>query len=134
MRIRHIVSKSIRDFFDSNGFTLIDSPIFTANAVEGTTSLFEVDYFEKNAFLSQSGQLYQEASFAFGKTYCFGPCFRAEKSKTRKHLTEFWMVEPEMAYVELDENMEWAENLVSYIIKSVLTSCKIELTVLGRYI
>ena len=133
LRIRHVVSKSIRDFFDSNGFTLIDSPIFTANAVEGTTSLFEVDYFERSAYLSQSGQLYQEAaSSAFGRTYCFGPCFRAEKSKTRKHLTEFWMVEPEMAYVELDENMNWAENLVTYIIKSVLTSCKSELTVLGR--
>ena len=133
LRIRHIVSKSIRDFFDSNGFTLIDSPIFTANAVEGTTSLFEVDYFERTAYLSQSGQLYQEAaSSAFGRTYCFGPCFRAEKSKTRKHLTEFWMVEPEMAYVELDENMDWAENLVTYIIKSVLNSCKNELLVLDR--
>ena len=131
LRIRHIVSKSIRDFFDSNGFTLIDSPIFTANAVEGTTSLFEVDYFERSAYLSQSGQLYQEAaSSAFGRTYCFGPCFRAEKSKTRKHLTEFWMVEPEMAYVELDENMDWAENLVSYIIKSVLINCRNELSVL----
>ena len=133
LRIRHQVSKAIRDFFDSNGFTLIDSPIFTANAVEGTTSLFEVDYFEKSAYLSQSGQLYQEAgASAFGKTYCFGPCFRAEKSKTRKHLTEFWMVEPEMAYVEINENMEWAENLVSYIIKHVLIHCKNELIILER--
>jgi asparaginyl-tRNA synthetase len=133
MRIRHQVSKSIRDFFDSNGFTLLDSPIFTANAVEGTTSLFEVDYFERSAFLSQSGQLYQEAgASAFGRSYCFGPCFRAEKSKTRRHLTEFWMVEPEMAYVDLDENMEWAESLVCYIISHVLSSCKVELKVLDR--
>tara|TARA_B100001250_G_scaffold313374_1_gene275430 strand:- start:3008 stop:4294 length:1287 start_codon:yes stop_codon:yes gene_type:complete len=133
IRIRHQVSKSIRDFFDLNGFVLLDSPIFTANAVEGTTSLFEVDYFERSAFLSQSGQLYQEAgASAFGKTYCFGPCFRAEKSKTRKHLTEFWMVEPEMAYVELDENMEWAEKLICHIVSYILKTCKVELEILGR--
>ena len=112
---------------------MVDSPIFTANAVEGTTSLFEVDYFERSAFLSQSGQLYQEAgATAFGKTYCFGPTFRAEKSKTRRHLTEFWMVEPEMAYVELDENMTWAENLVGFIVKRVLENCKTELEILER--
>ncbi len=135
MRIRHQVSKSIRDFFDSNGFILLDSPIFTANAVEGTTSLFEVDYFERSAFLSQSGQLYQEAgASAFGRSYCFGPCFRAEKSKTRNHLTEFWMAEPEMAYVELDENMQWAENLIIYIVNDVLKICKLELEILGREI
>ena len=135
MRIRHQVSKSIRDFFDSNGFILLDSPIFTANAVEGTTSLFEVDYFERSAFLSQSGQLYQEAgASAFGRSYCFGPCFRAEKSKTRRHLTEFWMVEPEMAYVELDENMQWAENLIFHIVKDVIKTCKLELEILGREI
>ena len=133
MRIRHQVSKSIRDFFDSNGFILIDSPIFTANAVEGTTSLFEVDYFERSAFLTQSGQLYQEAgASAFGKSYCFGPCFRAEKSKTRRHLTEFWMVEPEMAYVELDENMKWAENLIIQIVSHILETCKLELEIIGR--
>lgn len=133
MRIRHQVSKSIRDFFDSNGFVLIDSPIFTANAVEGTTSLFEVDYFERSAFLTQSGQLYQEAgASAFGKSYCFGPCFRAEKSKTRRHLTEFWMVEPEMAYVELDENMKWAENLIIQIVSHILETCKLELEIIGR--
>ncbi len=133
LRIRHQVSKSIRDFFDFNGFTLIDSPIFTANAVEGTTSLFEVDYFERSAYLSQSGQLYQEAgASAFGKSYCFGPCFRAEKSKTRKHLTEFWMVEPEMAFVEINENMEWAENLVCHIIKHVLLHCEKDLITLER--
>jgi len=133
MRVRHQVVKAIRDFFDKNGFTLIDSPIFTGNAVEGTTTLFEVDYFERSAYLTQSGQLYQEAgATAFGKTYCFGPTFRAEKSKTRRHLTEFWMVEPEMAYVELDENMTWAENLVGYIVDKVLKKCIPEFAVLER--
>mgnify|MGYP003691697355 FL=1 len=133
MRVRHQVVKAIRDFFDINGFTLIDSPIFTGNAVEGTTTLFEVDYFERSAYLTQSGQLYQEAgATAFGKTYCFGPTFRAEKSKTRRHLTEFWMVEPEMAYVDIDENMTWAENLVSYILDKVLAKCKNELNSLER--
>ena len=133
MRIRHQVVKAIRDFFDDNGFTLIDSPIFTSNAVEGTTTLFEVDYFERSAYLTQSGQLYQEAgATAFGKTYCFGPTFRAEKSKTRRHLTEFWMVEPEMAYVDLDENMTWAEQLVGFIIQRVLETCANELMMLER--
>ena len=133
MRIRHQVVKAIRDFFDNNGFTLIDSPIFTSNAVEGTTTLFEVDYFERSAYLTQSGQLYQEAgATAFGKTYCFGPTFRAEKSKTRRHLTEFWMVEPEMAYVDLDENMTWAEQLVGFIIQRVLETCANELMMLER--
>ena len=133
MRVRHQVVKATRDFFDLNGFTLIDSPIFTGNAVEGTTTLFEVDYFERSAYLTQSGQLYQEAgAMAFGKTYCFGPTFRAEKSKTRRHLTEFWMVEPEMAYVDIDENMTWAENLISYIIDKVLEKCKNELNTLER--
>ncbi|MEL1227240.1 MAG: asparagine--tRNA ligase [Candidatus Neomarinimicrobiota bacterium] len=133
MRIRHQVVKAIRDFFDDNGFTLIDSPIFTSNAVEGTTTLFEVDYFERSAYLTQSGQLYQEAgATAFGKTYCFGPTFRAEKSKTRRHLTEFWMVEPEMAYVDLDENMTWAEQLVGFIIQRVLETCSNELVLLER--
>ena len=133
MRIRHQVVRAIRNFFDNNGFTLIDSPIFTGNAVEGTTTLFEVDYFERSAYLTQSGQLYQEAgATAFGKTYCFGPTFRAEKSKTRRHLTEFWMVEPEMAYVDLDENMTWAENLVGYIVEQVLANCEVELSTLER--
>jgi asparaginyl-tRNA synthetase len=133
MRVRHQIVKATRDFFDLNGFTLIDSPIFTGNAVEGTTTLFEVDYFERSAYLTQSGQLYQEAgAMAFGKTYCFGPTFRAEKSKTRRHLTEFWMVEPEMAYVDIDENMTWAENLISYIIDKVLEKCKNELNTLER--
>ena len=133
MRVRHQVAKATRDFFDFNGFTLIDSPIFTGNAVEGTTTLFEVDYFERTAYLTQSGQLYQEAgATAFGKTYCFGPTFRAEKSKTRRHLTEFWMVEPEMSFVDIDENMTWAENLISYIVDKVLEKCKNELNILKR--
>ncbi|MBA66154.1 MAG: asparagine--tRNA ligase [Candidatus Marinimicrobia bacterium] len=133
MKIRHHVVNSIREFFNNNGFILIDSPIFTGNAVEGTTNLFEVNYFERTAYLTQSGQLYQEAgATAFGKTYCFGPCFRAEKSKTRRHLTEFWMVEPEMAFVDLDENMIWAENLVGYIINNILDNCKNELEILER--
>jgi len=133
MRVRHQIVKAIRDFFDNNDFTLIDSPIFTGNAVEGTTTLFEVDYFERSAYLTQSGQLYQEAAAtAFGKTYCFGPTFRAEKSKTRRHLTEFWMVEPEMAFVDLDENMTWAENLVGYIIQQVIENCFTELKALDR--
>ena len=133
MRVRHQIVKAIRDFFDDYVFILIDSPIFTGNAVEGTTTLFKVDYFERTAFLTQSGQLYQEAgATAFGKSYCFGPTFRAEKSKTRRHLTEFWMVEPEMAFVELDENMAWAENLVGYIIQRALQKCQMELNTLER--
>ncbi|MGA8026411.1 MAG: amino acid--tRNA ligase-related protein, partial [Bryobacteraceae bacterium] len=105
IRVRHEVIKSIRDYFDSHGFTLVDTPIFTPAACEGTSTLFEVDYFEdEKVYLTQSGQLYNEAdAMAFGKVYCFGPTFRAEKSKTRRHLTEFWMVEPEMAYADLEE-------------------------------
>ena len=133
MRVRHQTVKAIRDFFDGHGFTLIDSPKFTGNAVEGTTTLFAVDYFERSAYLTQSGQLYQEAgAAAFGKTYCFGPTFRAEKSKTRRHLTEFWMVEPEMAYCDLDENMDWAEKLVCFIVERVLENSKTELEILER--
>ena len=133
LRIRHQIVKSIRDFFDNNDFILVDSPVFTGNAVEGTTTLFELDYFEKKAYLTQSGQLYQEAgAMAFGKSYCFGPVFRAEKSKTRRHLTEFWMVEPEMAYCNLAQNMDWMESLVSYIIKKVVKKCENELNILER--
>ena len=133
MRIRHQIIKAIRDYFDKNDFILIDSPIFTGNAVEGTTTLFELDYFEKQAYLTQSGQLYQEAgAMAFGKTYCFGPCFRAEKSKTRRHLTEFWMVEPEIAYCDLEQNMDWMEGLVVYIIDEILKRCISELNDLDR--
>ena len=133
MRIRHQIIKAIRDYFDNNDFILIDSPIFTGNAVEGTTTLFELDYFEKQAYLTQSGQLYQEAgAMAFGKTYCFGPVFRAEKSKTRRHLTEFWMVEPEIAYCDLEQNMDWMEGLVVYIIDEILKRCISELNDLDR--
>ena len=133
LRIRHSVIKAIRNYFDNNGFVLIDSPMFTGNAVEGTTTLFETDYFNRSAYLTQSGQLYQEAgALAFGKTYCFGPCFRAEKSKTRKHLTEFWMVEPEMAYYDLNQNMDLIEDFIESIISSVIKDCSLELNILER--
>src|ERR1051325_3085836 len=117
LKVRHEVIKGIRDYFDSNGFTLVDTPIFTPAACEGTTTLFEVDYFdEEKVYLTQSGQLYNEATcVALGKTYCFGPTFRAEKSKTRRHLTEFWMVEPEMSYANLDDVMNLCERFVSFI-------------------
>ena len=133
LMIRHQIIKSIRNFFDNNDFILVDSPVFTGNAVEGTTTLFELEYFEKKAYLTQSGQLYQEAgAMAFGKSYCFGPVFRAEKSKTRRHLTEFWMVEPEIAYCDLDQNMDWMESLVIYITNEVINKCALELNVLER--
>ncbi|MBX9766839.1 MAG: asparagine--tRNA ligase, partial [Bdellovibrionales bacterium] len=134
MRIRHEIVKSIRDFFDGRGFTLMDAPIFTPNACEGTSTLFETKYFdEEKAFLSQSGQLYAEAgAAAFGKTYCFGPTFRAEKSKTRRHLIEFWMVEPEVAFNDMYDNMELAEQFVEYIVQRVLTNKKDELAAIER--
>jgi len=133
LKIRHQAIKATRDFFDNNGFVLMDSPILTANSVEGTSTLFELDYFDRSAYLTQSGQLYGEASaMAFGKIYVFGPTFRAEKSKTRRHLTEFWMVEPEMAYCDLNENMDWAEKHVSYVVQWCLEHCKEELKILER--
>ena len=133
MRIRHEIIKATRDFFDSNDFTLIDTPIFTPNACEGTTTLFSTDYFGENAYLSQSGQLYNEANaMAFGRVYTFGPTFRAEKSKTRRHLTEFWMVEPELAYCDLNEDMEWGEKLIEFIIQRVLKNKLNELKILDR--
>ncbi len=133
IRVRHQIIKASRDFFDQNGFTLVDSPILTANAVEGTTNLFELGYFDRSAYLTQSGQLYQEAgAMAFGNVYCFGPTFRAEKSKTRRHLTEFWMIEPEMAYCDLDQDMDWAEKYVSYVVQWCLEQCKEELEILER--
>ena len=133
MRVRHEIIKATRDFFDNNDFTLIDTPIFTPNACEGTTTLFATDYFGENAYLSQSGQLYNEANaMAFGRVYTFGPTFRAEKSKTRRHLTEFWMVEPELAYCDLDEDMEWGERLIEFIVKRVLENRLNELTILER--
>ena len=133
LKVRHQIIKSIRDFFDMNDFTLVDTPIFTPNAAEGTSTLFKTNYFEKEAYLCQTGQLYGEASaMAFGRHYNFGACFRAEKSKTRRHLTEFWMVEPEIAYCDIEENMTWAENLLSYIVKEVLANKKNELEILER--
>ena len=133
LKIRHEIIKSIRNFFDDNDFTLVDTPIFTPNAAEGTSTLFETDYFDTKAYLCQTGQLYGEASaMAFGRHYNFGPCFRAEKSKTRRHLTEFWMVEPEIAYCDIDENMNWAEKLLIFIINNILAYKNEELKFLGR--
>jgi len=133
LRIRHEIEKACRDYFDSNGFTLIDAPILTPAACEGTTTLFETDYFDRKAYLTQSGQLYMEAgAMAFGKVYCFGPTFRAEKSKTRRHLTEFWMVEPEVAYNDLDDNMNLAEDFVEYLVQRVIRYRRRELEVLER--
>ncbi|MFQ6066767.1 MAG: asparagine--tRNA ligase [bacterium] len=133
LKIRNEVIKAVREFFDSRDFTLVDAPILTASSCEGTSTLFEVDYFGDKAYLSQSGQLYMEAAaMAFGKVYCFGPTFRAEKSKTRRHLTEFWMVEPEVAYAHLDDIMNLAEQLVTHIVQKVLEKRKMDLEVLGR--
>ena len=133
LRVRHEIIKAIRDFFDSNDFTLCDSPIFTPNAAEGTSTLFGTEYFGNTAYLAQTGQLYGEAAaMAFGRHYNFGPTFRAEKSKTRRHLTEFWMVEPEIAYCNIEEDMVWAEKLILFIIKQVLENRKAELEVLER--
>ena len=134
IHVRHEVIKAIRDFFDSNGFVLVDTPIFTPAACEGTTTLFEVDYFEdEKVYLTQSGQLYNEANaMAFGKVYCFGPTFRAEKSKTRRHLTEFWMVEPEMAYATLEDVKQVAEQLIVFVLERVLENRRQELQILER--
>ncbi len=133
LRIRATVIKAIRDWLDNQGFLLLDTPILTPAAVEGTTTLFETDYFGTPAYLSQSGQLYNEATAAaFGKVYCFGPTFRAEKSKTRRHLTEFWMVEPEWAYGTLDDYMRVGEEFVSYIVQTVLKERANELKQLER--
>jgi asparaginyl-tRNA synthetase len=134
LRVRHEIIDAVRDFFNSRGFILADTPIFTPAACEGTTTLFPVQYFEDHtAFLTQSGQLYNEANaMALGKVYCFGPTFRAEKSKTRRHLTEFWMVEPEMAYADLDDVIELAEGLITSIVGRVLERRRPELNVLER--
>ncbi|MCX6120667.1 MAG: asparagine--tRNA ligase [Ignavibacteriales bacterium] len=134
MRVRHRIIKAIRDFFDGRGFTLVDSPILTPAACEGTSTLFDTDYFDLGkAYLTQSGQLYAEASaMAMGKVYCFGPTFRAEKSKTRRHLTEFWMVEPEVAFNDLNDDMDLAEDFLEYIVQSVLKDCLPELKALER--
>ena len=134
LRVRSEVEQACRDFFYDRGFTLFDAPVFTPTSCEGTTNLFEVDYFgERKAYLTQSGQLYAEAgALALGKVYCFGPTFRAEKSKTRRHLTEFWMVEPEAAYFDLDDDMRLAEDFVSYIVRRVLERRSEELKRLER--
>ena len=133
LRIRDRFAKAVRDFFDKEGFTLIDTPIFTPAACEGTSTLFETEYFGEKAYLSQSGHLYSEAAaMAFGKVYCFGPTFRAEKSKTRRHLTEFWMIEPEVAFNDLEDNMKLAENFLEYTVQYVLKECAQELALLGR--
>ncbi|MCC6995470.1 MAG: asparagine--tRNA ligase [Deltaproteobacteria bacterium] len=133
LRIRAEIVRAVRDFFDGRGFTLVDAPIFTPSACEGTSNLFEVGYFEDKAYLTQSGQLYMEAAaMALGKVYCFGPTFRAEKSKTRRHLTEFWMVEPEVAYMDLAGDMQLAEDFICFIVQRVLERRRPELAVLER--
>ncbi|MCL4511136.1 MAG: asparagine--tRNA ligase [Bacteroidetes bacterium] len=134
LRVRHQIIKAVREFFDNRGFTLVDSPILTPASVEGTSTLFETDYFDLGkAYLTQSGQLYAEAAaMAFGKVYCFGPTFRAEKSKTRRHLTEFWMVEPEVAWADLNDDMNLAEEFIEHIVQTVLKKSESELHVLER--
>jgi asparaginyl-tRNA synthetase len=133
LRIRSELVMAIRDFFDGRGFTLTDSPIFTPSACEGTTNLFQTEYFDEKMFLSQSGQLYLEATAAaLGKVYCFGPTFRAEKSKTRRHLIEFWMVEPEVAFNDMYDNMELAEQFVEYIVQRVIKNRPEEFKALDR--
>ncbi len=133
LRVRAEIIKAVRDFFDERGFTLTDPPILTPAACEGTSTLFPVDYFEEQAYLTQSGQLYIEATaMALGKVYSFGPTFRAEKSKTRRHLTEFWMVEPEIAYAELDDLMDLAEGLISFVVKRCLERRRADLQAIGR--
>jgi asparaginyl-tRNA synthetase len=133
LRVRAEIIKAVRDFFDERGFTLTDPPILTPAACEGTSTLFPVDYFDEQAYLTQSGQLYIEATaMALGKVYSFGPTFRAEKSKTRRHLTEFWMVEPEVAYAQLDDIMELAEGLITVVVKRCLEQRRADLQAIGR--
>lgn len=133
LRIRAEVINAIRDFFNNEGFILVDTPILTPCACEGTTTLFETDYFGEKAYLTQTGQLYNEATcMAFGKVYCFGPTFRAEKSKTRRHITEFWQVEPEIAYAELKDIMDYAEKVIVYIVERVLEKRKDDLNTIER--
>ncbi|HKB84910.1 MAG TPA: asparagine--tRNA ligase [Ignavibacteriaceae bacterium] len=134
LRIRHRIVKAIRDFFDGNGFTLMDPPILTPSSCEGTSTLFETEYFDLGkAYLTQSGQLYAEAgAMALGKVYTFGPTFRAEKSKTKRHLTEFWMCEPEVAFADLNDDMDLAEEFLEYIVQTVLKDREEELKLLER--
>ena len=133
LRIRSSIISACREYYDTNGFVLIDAPIFTPNACEGTTTLFATDYFGEQAYLTQSGQLYAEAAaMAFGKVYCFGPTFRAEKSKTRRHLTEFWMIEPEVAYMDLDGDMDLAEDFIAFVVQRILEKHRDDLISLER--
>jgi asparaginyl-tRNA synthetase len=133
MRIRNCISYAIHNFFQGQGFVQMDAPIFTGNAAEGTTDLFETDYYGKPAYLTQSGQLYGEAmAMAMGKIYTFGPTFRAEKSKTRRHLSEFWMIEPEMAFCDIFENMDTIESFLRSVVQEVLEKCPEELEILNR--
>ncbi len=133
LRIRDEINLAIRNFFHDRGFTLVEPPIITPSSCEGTTELFELDYFGEKAYLSQTGQMYAEAAaMAFGKVYSFGPTFRAEKSKTRKHLNEFWMIEPEMSYVDFEGNLEVQQEMIQYIIETVLENKKTELKILQR--
>ncbi|SLL37314.1 Aspartyl-tRNA synthetase [Mycobacteroides abscessus subsp. abscessus] len=133
MKVRNEIIRATYEFFNENGFSKVDPPILTGSAPEGTTELFATKYFDEDAYLSQSGQLYMEAAaMALGKVFSFGPTFRAEKSKTRRHLIEFWMIEPEMAFVEFEENLEVQEQYVSYVVQSVLKNCQLELKTLGR--
>ena len=133
MRVRATIVRAIRDYLDSNGYLNVDTPILTPAAAEGSTTLFEIDFHGETAYLAQTGQLYNEANiFAFGKVYCFGPTFRAEKSKTRRHLQEFWMVEPEMAFCDLDGLMDMEEEFVSHIVQTCINECGPELEVLER--
>ncbi len=133
MRLRAAIIRLLRNFLDENGFVIADPPVITPSAAEGSTTLFAIDYFGEPAYLSQSGQLYLEAlAMALGRVYAFGPTFRAEKSKTRRHLTEFWMVEPEMAFCEFEENLVWQERLVEAVVQGVLRECPAELGVLER--
>ena len=133
LRVRSEIVKACRDYFDERNFVLVDAPVFTPASCEGTSTLFETDYFDEKAYLTQSGQLYLEAgAMAFGKVYCFGPTFRAEKSKTRRHLTEFWMVEPEVAYLDLAGDMDLAEDFVVTVVRRVLEKRRAELEYLKR--
>ncbi|WP_020189630.1 asparagine--tRNA ligase [Kurthia sp. Dielmo] len=133
MVVRNEIIRATYEFFNDNGFKKVDPPILTGSAPEGTSELFHTKYFDQDAYLSQSGQLYMEAAaMALGKVFSFGPTFRAEKSKTRRHLIEFWMIEPEMAFVEHDESLEVQEQFVAHVVQSVLKNCKLELEVLGR--
>ncbi|GGC99308.1 asparagine--tRNA ligase [Pontibacillus salipaludis] len=133
MKVRNEIIRSTYEFFNNNGYTKIDPPILTGSSAEGTTELFHTKYFEEDAYLSQSGQLYMEAAaMAFGKVFSFGPTFRAEKSKTRRHLIEFWMIEPEMAFMDHNDSLEVQEQYVSHVVQSVLENCKLELHALER--